>query len=77
MNPYGPEKVEDWKCERRRVRVYWTCSDYVHHAHRWWFTAWVCGKLQQYPIIEWLLALGMVTVVGFAFYAFGAVYLYK
>ena len=26
--------------------VKWSCSNFVHHEHRWRWTAWVCGRAQ-------------------------------
>lgn len=34
--------------KKRRIRFRWTCSDYVHHEHRWYWTVWLCGKGQQF-----------------------------
>ena len=31
---------------KRSLRTAWTCSDYVHHQHRWRWTAWLCGRWQ-------------------------------
>jgi hypothetical protein len=36
-----------------RLRIVWTCSDEVHHEHRWWWTAWLCGRLQYYRAAIW------------------------
>ena len=32
--------------KKRKLRIKWTCSNYVHHQHRWKWTAWLCGRLQ-------------------------------
>jgi hypothetical protein len=34
---------------KRKIEIRWTCSDFVHHEHRWKWTAWLCGRWQ------WLL----------------------
>lgn len=31
----------------RKLRLRWTCSDRVHHSHRWRWTAWLCGRAQR------------------------------
>jgi hypothetical protein len=31
-----------------RIRMFWTCSDFVHHEHRWRWTAWLCGRWQRW-----------------------------
>ena len=33
--------------EKRRLKLCWTCSDYAHHEHKWWWTARLCGKIQE------------------------------
>lgn len=30
----------------RRLRLCWTCSDFVSHEHRTWAGAWLCGRFQ-------------------------------
>ncbi len=32
----------------RKLRLCWTCSDFIHHEHRWRWTAWVCAQLQRF-----------------------------
>lgn len=32
--------------KRRLITMRWTCSDYVHHSHRWKWAAWLCGWMQ-------------------------------
>lgn len=44
--PYG---VRD---KKRRIRFVWTCSDYVSHEHRWYWSARVCGQWQRFK--RWL-----------------------
>lgn len=29
-----------------KLRLCWTCSDFVKHEHRWRWSAWLCGRLQ-------------------------------
>jgi hypothetical protein len=26
----------------------WSCSDFLDHSHKWWFTAWICGKWAEW-----------------------------
>ena len=33
--------------QKQRIRIVWTCSDYVYHEHRYKWTAWVCGVMQN------------------------------
>lgn len=32
---------------RRRRIISWTCSDFVHHEHRWKWSAWICSWVQM------------------------------
>lgn len=32
---------------KQRIKVRWTCSNAVHHEHRWYWVAWLCGQLQR------------------------------
>lgn len=33
--------------ERRRY-IHWSCSDYTPcHQHRWYWSAWLCGRAQR------------------------------
>lgn len=32
---------------KRKVRIAYTCSDYVHHEHNYKWTAWGCGRFQK------------------------------
>ena len=41
--------------EKRKLRFNWTCSDYVHHSHKWKWSAWLCGRWQKYS--DWTFAL--------------------
>ena len=38
----------------RLLRLSWTCSDYTHHEHRWYWVAWLCSWIQKY----WLKPTG-------------------
>jgi hypothetical protein len=38
---------------RHRIRFMWTCSDYIHHEHRWRWSAWLCGRLQYVSSRIW------------------------
>lgn len=33
--------------KKRKVNVFWTCSDFVHHEHRTRLGAWLCGRWQS------------------------------
>ena len=34
--------------KRRKIRIWWTCSDYKpQHSHRWYWMAWICGWWQK------------------------------
>lgn len=49
---------------KRRIRLRWSCSDVAHHSHRWWWVAWVCGRLQRLLLLMVLTlpAFGQLTV---------------
>lgn len=32
---------------RRKITLRWTCSNYVHHEHKFRWIAFICGKFQQ------------------------------
>ena len=34
--------------KKKKLRIVWTCSDQVHHEHRWYWTAWLCGRIQSW-----------------------------
>jgi hypothetical protein len=34
------------KMKKRKIRFCWTCSDYVHHEHKYKFMAYLCGQFQ-------------------------------
>jgi len=40
---------------KRKLKIMWTCSPYVHHEHRWKWTAWLCGKWQKFWMGKWKL----------------------
>lgn len=51
-NKTNSNKGDDMK---RKINMIWTCSDYVHHQHRWRWVAILCGKIQKlmrFPI-DW------------------------
>lgn len=31
---------------KHAIKIKWTCTNFVHHVHRWRFTAWLCGRKQ-------------------------------
>jgi hypothetical protein len=33
---------------RRRLYFAWSCSVYVTHSHRWYWTARLCGWIQEW-----------------------------
>ena len=39
-----------------RIKIYYTCSDFKKHYHRYKFVAWICGRLQYFfnKIYKWL-----------------------
>lgn len=32
--------------KKRKLKLCWSCSDYVQHEHRYKWTAYLCGRLQ-------------------------------
>lgn len=33
---------------KKAIRIiHWTCSDFVHHEHRWYWGARLCGRVQR------------------------------
>lgn len=48
---FDPEYQDDYLGRtgvyQRKPRIHWTCSDTAHHEHRYKWTAWLCGKIQQ------------------------------
>lgn len=34
--------------KRRKLKFMWTCSDHVHHQHRFKIVAILCGQMQKY-----------------------------
>ena len=34
--------------KKRKIKIRWTCSNYVHHEHRWKWIARLCGRIQKY-----------------------------
>ena len=41
-------KVVENKKGRKKLKFIWSCSDFVKHEHKFYFTAWLCGKLQYF-----------------------------
>lgn len=41
--------------QMKKIKIVWTCSDFLHHEHRYKFTAWICGKIQI--LINWILSV--------------------
>ena len=37
---------EGAKINKRKLKLIWTCSDFVCHEHRWYWSAWLCGRVQ-------------------------------
>ena len=31
---------------KRKIKICWTCSDYVYHEHKYKWAAYLCGKIQ-------------------------------
>ncbi len=38
--------------KKRKLRLCWSCSDFVHHEHRYKITAWICSQTQR--LWKWL-----------------------
>lgn len=41
----------DWSLTlpaKKKLKIVWTCSDYVDHIHKTKFGAWFCGRKQYY-----------------------------
>lgn len=40
----------DWNLTlpKKRLKIVWTCSDYIDHIHKTKFGAWFCGRKQYY-----------------------------
>ena len=38
----------------KKIRIVWTCSNWVRHEHRWKWTAAICGWVQSvvFPLIR-------------------------
>lgn len=36
---------------RKKIKIIWSCSDYVHHEHSYRLIAMLCGKLQYFKVI--------------------------
>jgi hypothetical protein len=34
--------------ERRNIKIRHTCSNFKKHCHRWYWSAWLCGRLQKF-----------------------------
>jgi len=34
--------------QRRRVRLRWSCCNTCMHEHRFFITAWICGRVQYF-----------------------------
>ena len=32
--------------KKQKIKMVWTCSDYINHEHKYKFTAWLCGRIQ-------------------------------
>ncbi len=32
---------------KHKLQITWTCSNYIHHQHKWKWSAWICEKLQM------------------------------
>jgi hypothetical protein len=32
--------------KKRKLKIRWTCSDFVKHSHRWKWSVWLCGRWQ-------------------------------
>lgn len=36
---------------KRKLKINYTCSDFVKHEHKYKWTAWLCGKIQYWSMI--------------------------
>jgi hypothetical protein len=48
---------------KRKAVVIYTCSDFVHHQHRWRWSAWLCGRVQKYRAEMWALVVMCLIVL--------------
>lgn len=46
MAAWQYEPIQASRHKKRRIRYYWSCSEFVRHEHRWKWTAWLCGRWQ-------------------------------
>jgi len=35
------------KMKKKKIKINWSCSNFVKHRHRFKFTAWLCGRVQM------------------------------
>ena len=42
-----PETGFDLPKVKQKIKMVWTCSDYINHEHKYKFTAWLCGRGQD------------------------------
>ena len=33
--------------KKKKLSIVWSCSDWVHHEHKTWWGAWLCGRWQR------------------------------
>lgn len=47
----------------KNIKIYWTCSNYKDHQHRWRWSAWLCGRWQRFTsLIVMVLMIGCASV---------------
>lgn len=45
-------KIEKINKPMRKIKYVWTCNNFVHHQHRWKWSAWICGRIQYCLLIH-------------------------
>ena len=34
--------------KKKKIKIVYSCSDFAKHEHRYYFTAWICGRVQKF-----------------------------
>ena len=44
-----PGRQDGWLSEMAAtiIKLSWSCSDFAKHEHKYWITAFVCGRIQK------------------------------
>ena len=48
FEPCDCDYCRKWLATPRRLRLVYSCSDYVEHRHRFRAIAWLCGRWQLF-----------------------------